>query len=375
MNNHKYFFLGTLISGIFASAITFASEAQAQSNNCPAKPNVGYRCYQDRTLHARSGYPGEDTQGWTYSPPPGYQLMDYQEVVQSRFGEGGGVNVNLVRGGTFSQLSSSIASSNRVLADYRGRIESYARFPISGVPITVGGETEVIDRTLRENEQRLQMLSSDYSNVDRVQVSVTVRGRCTRTAPLVGCVDNEGGKYEGYLRFQLEYVGNPADIITANEAALRRAQNSLARLQSASNVRRSEVGLRGIVHLQNIGDVPFQGGAFAGTRGESRRLEGFSIAITDGTPNLGIQYMAHLQNIGDTTWVNAGQFIGTRGESSRLEGFAITLTGSAATNYNIRYICHLQDIGDTPVRSNGEFCGTRGESRRLEGLQVWIERR
>jgi len=133
--------------------------------------------------------------------------------------------------------------------------------------------------------------------------------------------------------------------------------------------------LAGIVHLQNIGDVSFQSGAFAGTRGESRRLEGFSLAIADGTPNLGIQYMAHLQDIGDTPWVNGGQFIGTRGQSRRLEGFAIRLTGSAARNYNIRYICHLQNIGDTPVRSNGEFCGTRGESRRLEGLQVWIERR
>jgi len=146
-------------------------------------------------------------------------------------------------------------------------------------------------------------------------------------------------------------------------------------IQEASNVRQSAVGLRGIVHLQNIGDVSFPGGTFAGKRGESRRLEGFSVAITDGTPNLEIQYMAHIQNIGDTTWVNGGQFIGTRGESRRLEGFAIRLTGSNAANYNIRYICHLQDIGDTQVRSNGEFCGTRGESRRLEGLQVWIERK
>lgn len=231
MKPHKVLFVGTLISGMFVSAITFTFRAQAQTNNCPARPNIGHRCYQDRNLYARSGYPGEDTQGWTYSPPPGYRLMDYQEVVQSRFGEGGGINVNLVRGGTFSQLSSSIASSNRVLADYRGRIESYARFPISGVPITVGGETEVIDRTLRENERRLQMLSSDYSNVDRVQVSVTVRGRCTRTAPLVGCVDNQGGQYQGYLRFSLEYVGNPSDIIAANDAIVRRAQNSLAVFQ------------------------------------------------------------------------------------------------------------------------------------------------
>jgi V8-like Glu-specific endopeptidase len=146
-------------------------------------------------------------------------------------------------------------------------------------------------------------------------------------------------------------------------------------IQAAKDVSPSVVGLQGIVHLQDIGDVSFKSGAFAGTRGESRRLEGFSISITDGTPNLEIQYMTHLQDIGDTTWVNGGRFIGTRGESRRLEGFAIRLTGSAATNYNIRYICHLQNMGDTPVRSNGEFCGTRGESRRLEGLKVWLERR
>jgi hypothetical protein len=152
------------------------------------------------------------------------------------------------------------------------------------------------------------------------------------------------------------------------------AQNH-AREEQAANNRPSAVGLFGIVHLQDMGDVSFQGGAFAGTRGESRRLEGFSLAIADGTPDLGIQYMAHLQDIGNSPWVDGGQFIGTRGESRRLEGFAIRLTGSAATNYNIRYICHLQDVGDTPIRSNGEFCGSQGESRRLEGLQVWIETR
>ncbi|WP_199325174.1 hypothetical protein [Phormidium sp. FACHB-1136] len=165
------------------------------------------------------------------------------------------------------------------------------------------------------------------------------------------------------------------DRIIAQSASWSSLRPMTPSTQPARGVRQSAVGLRGIVHLQNIGDVSFQGSTFAGTRGESRRLEGFSLAIADGTPNLGIQYMAHLQDIGDTPWVNGGQFIGTRGQSRRLEGFAIRLTGSAATNYNIRYICHLQNIGDTPVRSNGEFCGTRGESRRLEGLQVWIERK
>lgn len=141
------------------------------------------------------------------------------------------------------------------------------------------------------------------------------------------------------------------------------------------NVPQSNVNLRGLVHLQNTGDVPVQGGAFAGTRGEARRLEGFSLQIADSIPSLGIEYMAHIQDKGDTPWVGGGQFVGTRGEARRLEGFAIRLTGSAATNYNVNYFCHVQDIGDTPVRFNGQFCGTRGESRRLEGLQVWIQRK
>jgi protease YdgD len=139
--------------------------------------------------------------------------------------------------------------------------------------------------------------------------------------------------------------------------------------------RQSDVSLQGVVHLQKIGDVPFQSNAFAGTRGESRRLEGFSLAITDSTPNLELQYMAHLQNRGDTSWAREGQFIGTRGESLRLEGFAIRLSGAAATNYNVYYFCHVQGIGDTSVMSNGQFCGTRGGSRRIEGLQVWIKRK
>jgi hypothetical protein len=145
--------------------------------------------------------------------------------------------------------------------------------------------------------------------------------------------------------------------------------------QTPPTTPQTNVNLRGIVHLQDVGDGAFQGGAFAGTRGESRRLEGFSLQITDSIPGLGIEYMAHLQDKGDTAWTSGGQFVGTRGESRRLEGFAIRLTGSAAANYTVNYFCHVQDVGDTPVRSNGQFCGTRGESRRVEGMQVWIQKK
>jgi uncharacterized protein YjdB len=111
---------------------------------------------------------------------------------------------------------------------------------------------------------------------------------------------------------------------------------------------------------------------FAGTRGESRRLEGFQLTLDPPVPGLSLEYMAHLQDIGDTGWLSEGQFIGTRGLSRRLEGFAIRLTGSNAANYDVRYMCHIQNVGDSPMYANGAFCGTRGQSLRVEGMQVTI---
>ena len=131
-------------------------------------------------------------------------------------------------------------------------------------------------------------------------------------------------------------------------------------------------GLRGLVHLQDIGDRSFREYEFAGTRGESRRLEGFQLQFDPPIPGLSMRYMAHLQDIGDVPFVNEGQFIGTRGQSRRLEGFAIELTGPMASSYNVFYMAHLQDIGDTRFFQGGEFCGTRGQSRRVEGILVYV---
>jgi hypothetical protein len=133
--------------------------------------------------------------------------------------------------------------------------------------------------------------------------------------------------------------------------------------------------LQVLVHLEGIGDVRGRDSEFLGTRGQSRRLEGFEIRINPAIPGLSLQYMAHLQGIGDVPFVNEGQFVGTRGQSRRLEGFAIQLTGAAANNYNVVYMAHLQGSADTGLFRNGQFCGTRGESRRVEGILVRIEPR
>jgi len=127
-----------------------------------------------------------------------------------------------------------------------------------------------------------------------------------------------------------------------------------------------------LVHLQGIGDTTAHDDQFAGTRGQSRRLEGFQLFFDLQVPGLSMQYMAHLQGIGDAPFVNEGQFIGTRGQARRLEGFAIQLTGPAAANFDVAYMAHLQGSGDTPFFQNGQFCGTRGQSRRVEGILVRV---
>ena len=134
-------------------------------------------------------------------------------------------------------------------------------------------------------------------------------------------------------------------------------------------------GLDVLVHLENIGDQTFTDDVWAGTAGQSRRLEGFQIDILDQVPELGCEYMAHLQDSGDTPWVPEGQFVGTRGQSRRLEGFAIKLTGSQAPQYTVRYKAHLEDSGNTGWSADGDFCGTRGQSRRAEAMLVQIEAR
>jgi len=168
------------------------------------------------------------------------------------------------------------------------------------------------------------------------------------------------------LRNELGHVSDP-DARTKIEDEIaqdRQAQND----QGCFN----PVGLSGLVHLQDIGDVPLVNDQFVGTRGESRRLEGFQIQFDPPFPELTLHYMAHVQDIGDMPWVDGGEFIGTRGQSRRLEGFAIELTGPAAPSYSVSYMAHLEGTGDTGFFQDGQFCGTRGQSRRVEGMLVHV---
>jgi len=111
-----------------------------------------------------------------------------------------------------------------------------------------------------------------------------------------------------------------------------------------------------------------------GTKGQSRRVEGFSIN-QPSIPGVELEYMAHVEGSGDSGWYRNGQFVGTRGQARRIEGFAVRVIGYAAGYYDVKYYAHVANVGDTPVQSNGAFVGSRGQSRRVEGLAIWLESR
>jgi len=164
----------------------------------------------------------------------------------------------------------------------------------------------------------------------------------------------------------------PASIMKDGVAVTGGTDINSIDAQFAAQVYPNVVSMTGLVHLQGMGDVPLVNDQFCGTRGQSRRLEGFQMQFSPPIQGLSMRYMAHLQGIGDVPYQNEGTFIGTRGQSRRLEGFAIELTGSQAVKYSISYMAHLQGTGDTQFYRDGAFCGTRGQSRRVEGLLVHV---
>ncbi|MEA4804770.1 hypothetical protein [Acetobacterium wieringae] len=138
-------------------------------------------------------------------------------------------------------------------------------------------------------------------------------------------------------------------------------------------------------HIQNIGDIEAWtiGPDQFGTVGRSLRIEGFMIQLTGDVPaDMHIKYTVHVQNHAwlypvddDSTWPTDGAFAGTRGESLRLEAVHIKLvddTGNLYPGYSVYYRGHVENEGDIDwVKNNGEL-GSTGKSQRLEALEIKI---
>lgn len=156
----------------------------------------------------------------------------------------------------------------------------------------------------------------------------------------------------------------------------------------------TEMGVAYRGHVQNKGNIPqlensyIDGPTELGTRGEGLRVEGFQFKLTGTVPEgMQIRYNVHVQNKGwlyklddPTTWAKNGEFAGTRGESLRIEAIEIILLdadGNASNGYSVLYRGHIQNKGNQPLSDeewlkDGDPLGTTGSGLRLEAIQVKI---
>lgn len=126
--------------------------------------------------------------------------------------------------------------------------------------------------------------------------------------------------------------------------------------------------------LKNIGWQQFWvwDGQTAGTTGESKPTEGFSIYV-ENTPNgSSIQYRTYSQGFGWLNWVSNGQLSNTALNGARVDAQAIQirLTGELAQKYDVVYRAHSAYYGWLDWVRNGETAGRFEENLRIEAIQV-----
>jgi len=133
---------------------------------------------------------------------------------------------------------------------------------------------------------------------------------------------------------------------------------------------------------------PLVSGMWAGAKGQSRGIRGFSIKFVAPIEGLGLEYKCS----GKRWWNPAGMTCTAPGGEA-LRGFAIRLTGANAANYDAFYSCRLgfkagyngngkkdnsdKLLGDLGLYKNGAFCGDPDPEGRkqVEAMRVWVQPR
>ena len=124
-------------------------------------------------------------------------------------------------------------------------------------------------------------------------------------------------------------------------------------------------------HVQDYGWQDWRSdGAMSGTSGESKRLEGIRIELSNQDYSGGVEYQTHVQDYGWQGFQSNGAIAGTTGECKRLEAIQIRLTGDMAEHYDIYYRVHAQEFGWLAWTKNGKSAGTSGFSYRLEAIEI-----
>lgn len=159
--------------------------------------------------------------------------------------------------------------------------------------------------------------------------------------------------------------------ITAAPAPAAGAQARAAAPPLSEREIRTEV----TAHIERIGDRVFAGSAWAGTPGEQKRIEGFSIRPLQEIQPTEIEYKALHPGGVETPWVRGPQYCGTRGRALPLTGFAVRIAPHVQDQFSVIYQAAFFRSGITEPRSNGAPCLPNIPGDTIEGINIRIVQR
>ncbi len=227
--------------------------------------------------------------------------------------------------------------------------------------------------------KRLEAIMINLTGADKDQYDIYYRVHAQDIGWMGWAKNGAAAGTAGYSRrleaIQIQVARKGASINT-NAAGIHSVTSQAYISTSGGTPSVANSAIPNLSYRTHVQDVGWQGwrtnGQFAGTSGQSLRLEGINIKLSNKNYSGGIRYKTHVQDIGWQGWMYDGAMSGTSGRSLRLEAINIELYGDMAKHYDIYYRVHAQDVGWMGWAKNGVSSGTAGYSRRLEGIQIVI---
>ena len=144
---------------------------------------------------------------------------------------------------------------------------------------------------------------------------------------------------------------------------------------AAAQARATSAGRPDVVaHIQRIGDVGGEFGAWIGTKGSGSWIEGFAVSPPKGLGPQDVEYQAVLGRGWLSPWIEAGKFCGSRGMALPLLGMNVRLKGDAAKTHECSYYATFVDGSSAGPVPGGEPCQVDSLAA-LESFQIALRPR
>ncbi len=129
-----------------------------------------------------------------------------------------------------------------------------------------------------------------------------------------------------------------------------------------------------LAHVQNVGDVHGNFGAWVGTPGSRKWIEGFCVTPAEDIAPEDLQYKAVFDSTWSSPWMASGRFCGSRGVAVPILGFGVRLRDAAASGFVCEYSATFVD-GSVAGPVGDETLCQADSLAPLEAIRIVVRRR